>query len=283
VTHPPTSAAQQALEALGVRLREIRVDAGLSARALARRTGWHESKVSRIEHAGQRPSPEDISAWCAHCGAADQVMDLVESLRIVEGMWIEWRRRVRTGMRRLQESYLPLYERTRRFRIYEPGAIPGLFQTEAYATALMGRIIEFIGIPNDLEEAVAARMHRQRVVRSGDHTFSVVVEEAALHARIGTAEMMVGQLGQLITVAALPNVSFGIVPPDIERTMWSSPGFWIFDEERVIIETPTAELTVTQPREVALYGRTFSELASMAVYGAAARALIMATIEILDR
>ena len=43
---------------------------------------------------------------------------------------------------RIQESYLPLYERTRQFRIYEAGVIPGLFQTEAYATARLARIID---------------------------------------------------------------------------------------------------------------------------------------------
>jgi hypothetical protein len=52
--------------------------------------------------------------------------------------------------------------------------------------------------------------------------------------------------------------------------MWSSPGFWIFDEDRVLVETPTAELTIIQPREIAVYVRTFAELASIAVYGAAA-------------
>src|SRR5205814_2383271 len=109
-----------------------------------------------------------------------------------EGMWVEWRRLERTGMRRLQESYLPLYERTRQFRIYEPGLIPGLFQTDAYASALMARIIEFSGIPDDLEAAVAARIDRQRVLRSGDHRFGVMLEDAALHSRIGSVEMMVG-------------------------------------------------------------------------------------------
>jgi hypothetical protein len=64
--------------------------------------------------------------------------------------------------------------------------------------------------------------------------------------------------------------------------MWSSPGLWIFDEERVVMETPTAELTITQPREIAVYVRVFAELASMAVYGAAARSLITKAIDTLD-
>jgi transcriptional regulator with XRE-family HTH domain len=261
----------------------MRMEAGLTARSLAALTGWHYSKVSKLEKARQSPSISDIRALCKACEAEDQVPDIVASLHAVDGQWVEWQRVERTGMRRLQESYWPLYEKTRQFRIYEFGMIPSILQTPAYATATMERVIEFSGVPNDLEEAVTARIERQRVLQVGDHRFLIVLEEAALRMRIGEPGIMAGQLGHLINVAALPRVSLGIVPPDISRTMWSSiPGFWIYDDERVLVETPSAELTITQPREIAVYARTFAELASMAVYGAEARALVVAAIETLD-
>jgi transcriptional regulator with XRE-family HTH domain len=68
---------QQAREALGSRLREIRLDARLTARALAQLTGWHFTKVSKLEHGTRRPSPDDIRAWCKYCQAEDQVIDLI--------------------------------------------------------------------------------------------------------------------------------------------------------------------------------------------------------------
>jgi transcriptional regulator with XRE-family HTH domain len=281
VRSSPLSAVQQAREALGQRLREMRVDAGLSARDLGRLMGRHPSKISRIEHGTAPPSAADIRAWCDQCGAADQADDLVASLHAVEGMYVEWRRLERSGLRRLQEARVPLYERSRLFRIYEPGVVPGLFQTPAYAAARMARVIAFDGIPDDLERAVAVRMDRQRVVGTGGRRFVVVLEEWALRSRIGSTSMMAGQLGHLINVAALPSVSVGIIPMNIDRSMWSNPGFWIFDDDRVLVETPTAELTVTQPREIAIYARTFAELASMAVHGAAARSLITAAINSL--
>src|SRR6266498_1674286 len=64
----PSSAAQEAREALGTRLREIRTEAGLTGRVLAQVAGWHFSKVSKIEHGRQPPSVLDIRAWCKHCG-----------------------------------------------------------------------------------------------------------------------------------------------------------------------------------------------------------------------
>lgn len=220
------------------------------------------------------PSPADIRAWCAICGVPDQAADLTATLRSIDTMYVEWRRMIRSGMRRLQQAPLPLYERTRQFRIYEPGVIPGLFQTAQYATARMGRIIEFNGIPDDLDTAVAARLERQRILRRGDHRFAVVLEEWALRSRIGSPEMMIEQLAHLVQQSALPAVALGIIPAVAARTMWSSPGFWIFDESRVLIETPAAELTITQPREISIYLRTFAELTAMAVYGSHARELI---------
>jgi transcriptional regulator with XRE-family HTH domain len=269
-----SATAQQALDALAVRLREIRKDAELTARQVAQAAGWHESKCSRIEHARSTPSPADIRTWCAICGVPDQAADLTAALRSIETMYVEWRRMIRAGMRRLQEAPLPLYERTRQFRIYEPGVIPGLFQTAEYARARMGRIVEFNGIPDDLDNAVAARLERQRVLRRGDHQFAVVLEEWALRSRIGSIEMMVGQLAHLWQASTLPTVRLGIIPVSAARTMWSSPGFWIFDESRVLIETPAAELAISQPRQIAIYLRTFAELAAMAVYGSHARKLI---------
>jgi transcriptional regulator with XRE-family HTH domain len=279
----PTPAIAAARTALADRLREIRVDAGLTASDLAARTGWQLSKVSKIEHARQTPTVADIRLWCAHVGATDQIPDLVASLHAVEGMWVEWRRLEGTGLRRLQESYMPLFERTRQVRIYEASVIPSLFQTAGYATARMRRIVEFTGIPDDVDQAVQARMDRQRVVRHGERTFAVVLEEAALYARIGDTEMMAGQLGRLLTVSTWPQVSLGIIPRTIDRTMWASPGFWIYDDDRVLVETPTAQLTITQPREIQIYVRTFAELASMALLGPAARTMIADAVAALDR
>jgi transcriptional regulator with XRE-family HTH domain len=106
---PSSSSAQQARQALANRLRELRVDADLSAVALAAAAGWDRTKISQIEHARRSPSAGDIRTWCRLCGADDQAEELVESLRAVKGMWIEWQRMERTGLRRSQEAVLPLF------------------------------------------------------------------------------------------------------------------------------------------------------------------------------
>lgn len=277
----PSSSAQQARQTLANRLREIRLAAGVTARALATVAGWHESKCSRIEHAKTIPSDSDIRFWCDVCDAPDQVADLLTTAHDVDSMYVEWRRVTRSGLRRVQETAVPLYQRTERFRIYEPGVLPELFQTRGYALARMKRIAAFSDIPDDIEAAVDARIARQQVVRAGGHMFTVLIEEWALYARLGDTEMMATQLGHLIGAATLPNVALGIIPMNIDRTMWPLPGFWIFDDTQVEIELPSAKVTVTQPRELAVYTKAFAELSKLAVRGARARTLITTAIDAL--
>jgi Domain of unknown function (DUF5753) len=53
----------------------------------------------------------------------------------------------------------------------------------------------------------------------------------------------------------------------------------MFDNRLVHVETISAELTISQPREVALYEKAFNELARQAVSGQAARALITTALD----
>lgn len=282
-TPPLSSSAWQARQTLGARLGEIRKDAGLTGRALAQLCGWHEAKVSRIEHAKTAPSADDIRAWCEHCGASAQVDDLVAFLRSVEGMFIEWRRMERAGLRHAQESILPLWERTRLFRAYSSWLVPGAVQTQAYTRAVLRAIAERRELPDDVEDAVAVRTGRLRLLREGEHRFAVLVEEPVLRNVIGGAEVMAGQLGHLITVASLPSVSLGIIPMGTERdVMWPVEDFWIYDSKQVNVELVSGWLTITQPREIAMYAQTFAKLSDLAVRGAHARKLITAAIDALQ-
>jgi transcriptional regulator with XRE-family HTH domain len=276
VTTPPSSSARQAQEALGARLREIRKDTGLSARALATATGQHFTRVSKIEHGVQAPSDQDIRAWCQACGAGEQIPDLIATARAVQSAYLEFRRQARAGMKRVLGVHtVPLYERISLFRIYEHNVIPGLFQTAAYCSAMLSFWIGFLDVPDDLDAAVAARMERQRVLYQADKRFTVVLEEQALRTWFGTAEVQAGQLGRLLEAMSIPTVSLGIIPMMTKRAAVASAGFWIFDDSLVALETPTASIEVTRPQEVELYARMFGHLQAAAVYGTAARALII--------
>ncbi|WP_030706542.1 helix-turn-helix domain-containing protein [Streptomyces sp. NRRL F-2580] len=277
----PSSAVEEARAALGRRLRDMRRPTGLSARALAARAGWHESKASRIENGKTMPSDADLLAYVTLCGEPGALEDLRATARGIDQMYVEWKTVQKAGLTAGQEAHVPLYARTHRFRIYEASVIPGLLQTEGYATTMMSRIVAFRQIPDDVESAVRVRIRRQRYMRDGHRHFSFVLEEAALRARFGGPEVMAAQLGHLLQVAAMPNVSLGVVPMTAERDMWPVEGFWIFDDLQVITELATAQITVKQPSEIDIYARMFSELAKLACVGQQARSLITDAIAAL--
>lgn len=274
----PTSPAQQAREALGVRLREIRNEAGLTGRALAISIGCHFTKISRIENGSQAPSEDNIKVWCQACNAGGQIPDLIATARTIESMYVEWRRQTRAGMKRLMLTPVPLYERTTLFRIYEHSAIPGLFQTAEYSAVILTYFIDFLDAPNDLDAALQVRMERQKIIYSGNRRFIVVLEENALRARVGSPDTMTGQLDHLLATMSLPWVSLGIIPQAAPRRTFTQVGFWIYDNTMVGVETPTAKLEITQPREIRLYAGMFEHLRRSAVHGAQARALITRAI-----
>ena len=269
-----TTPVQQAREALGARLREMRKDARLSGRALASALGWHFTKVSKLENGDRSPSEDDIRAWCAACGADDQVPDLIATVRHVASVHHEYRRQMQAGMKHMTESSVPLYEQTSLFRVYDTTVFPGLFTTAEYAAALFRWWQGFMGLKDDVDAAVEARMERQRVLYTGDRQFRVVVEEQVLRTRVGDDDVMAGQLDRLMAVMSLPRVSIGIIPAGGVRHALTQGSFWMFDDSRVRVETVSESLNITQPRDIALYARVFELLQSSAVHGREARQVI---------
>jgi transcriptional regulator with XRE-family HTH domain len=275
----PSSSVQRARQELADRLRELRLDAHLSARALSAEAGWHEAKTSRIESAKQAPSEDDIRIWCGVCGAPKQAIDLIAASRAADSAYIEWRRLNRSGLKHLQENKRPLYERTALFKVYCSTVMPGLVQTPGYAAALLSSITTFRETPNDVADAVAARVSRNHVLSSPGKRFVMIIEESVLRCGVGDAETMMAQLGHLMTVTALGNVTLGIIPmATLQRPMWTVESFNVFDDATVHVELLSAQVTVTVPGEIVVYLRAFDQLARLAAYGAEARSLISRAI-----
>ncbi|MFE4539604.1 helix-turn-helix domain-containing protein [Streptomyces scopuliridis] len=272
--------AQKLREALGARLRGLRKDAGFaSGRAFASATQWQESKVSRIENGRQNASEEDIRLWCRKTNAQDQIDDLIATVRHIEELWLEWRRQLRNGAAPRQERALPVYARTKVFRVWHPTVVWGTLQTAEYAAETFRQVVDYYEIPDDTESAVAKRLERQQYLYRGDRIFNVLLAEQTLYTNFGGPEVMRGQLDRLLAVMTLPRLSLGIVPRRAEMRIWPGNSFSMFDTRLVLVETYSAEFSVTQPREIALYARAFDLLKASAVHGRAARALIRSALD----
>lgn len=271
--------AARAKAALGARLRELRRDAGLDGRQLSTAAGWHWSKTSRIEHGKQMPSESDLAVWCQVCDATLALPDLVATLRNVRAQWAEWRRITATGHTCRQQHGQEIESRARQLRIYNPTIVPGLLQTEPYARAVLAQCIGFLGTLDDLDTAVEARMARQNILRSGTTRVVVLIHEAALHTTLGNDEVTAGQLRHLLEGAfGNPRLCFGVVPLRA-AFVYLSGSFHLFDRRQALIETASAELTITAPSELELYERLWNGLHGHAVYGDSAHALINSALE----
>jgi transcriptional regulator with XRE-family HTH domain len=280
MTITPSSSAKEAKKALGARMREVRKDAGLTARALALLTEQHYTRVSKIENGTQVPTDKDIRVWCGACRADDQVPELIATARAVESAYLEYRRQARAGVKRAVGPFTwERYASTTTFRIYEHNVIPSEFQTPTYCGAMLSFWIDFLAVPNDLQAAIDERMRRQEVISWRGKTFRVVLEEQALRTWIADPEVHAGQLGRLLEAMGNPSVTFGIIPLMKRRSGVPSTPFMIFDAQLVGLETPSATIEVTRPDEIALYVKLFEQLEQAAVYGAEARSLIIKALD----
>lgn len=279
MTTDPSSSGAQARKELGARLRQLRKAAGLTGQAIADATGQHFTRVSRIENGVQPPTERNIRDWCTACGAEDQIPELIATAQAVESAYMEWTRQARAGMRKLGTLHsINTYQRTTTFRIHEPLVLPGIFQTESYIRQMLVFWYSFLNAPDDTDATVAMKAERTAIAMSPAKRIAVILGEQSLRTRWGSPAEHIEQLTHLLSVMRLPFVSVGIIPAIAQRHAIATIGFWIFDDNAVALETPTAAIKVTRPQEIARYVAMFNQLQSEAVYGHAARQLIAEVI-----
>nr|MDT0657255.1 helix-turn-helix transcriptional regulator [Micromonospora sp. DSM 115978] len=264
----------EARNALGKRLRELRTQANLSGKELAESLSWPPSKISKIENGRQTPTDDDIRAWARMTNAETQTASLLAALHTLELQHAEWSRLLKVGMKSHQASLAQQDEKTRLYRGFENTVIPGLIQTPDYARARFAQVVMVHKTPNDINDAVRARMQRQEMLYRPDKRFHFVLTEAALRYRLVSVDVMLAQLDRLIALTSLRNVRLGVIDFKTQYVTDPRHGFWLLDTELVRIETYSAELNLRQPQEIELYSRVFEQLASVASYGGSARATI---------
>jgi transcriptional regulator with XRE-family HTH domain len=264
----------EARQALGKRLRELREHAGLSGKQLAESLSWPPSKVSKLENGRQTPTDPDIRAWTHATDSEGETPALLASLHTLEVQHADWQRLLRGGLRPRQRALAELDQKTRLFRAFEATVVPGLLQTPEYARARFAEGIRRLKLPNDINDAVQGRIQRQEILYRPDKRFHFVLTEAALRFRLCSPPVMLGQLDRLVSLSQLPNMKLGIIGFDTQYATSPWHGFWLYDDQKVLVETMSAALDLRQPQEIELYSDAFDQLAAVASYGRSARAII---------
>ncbi|WP_329401663.1 DUF5753 domain-containing protein [Streptomyces melanogenes] len=188
---------------------------------------------------------------------------------------VPWVERLSTGTEAIQDDVIRWYQDTRRGKAYVPTMIWGTLQTEAYATVILGQVVDFLGVPSDVPAGVAKRMRRQRVLYDGEHHYDVVLGEQALYTNIGGAEVMRPQIERLLRELGLDSLTLGILPSTARVDLFPVPGFSVYgDGDRVHVELVSSSVDVTEQSELDLYSKAFSALSGAAVYGDDAEELL---------
>jgi hypothetical protein len=180
-------------------MRRDRLARGWSLRELAARTGINFAHLGRIEN-GTRPPTEKIALAC----------DRVFPER--NGWYLAYYEESRSWTPAGFRSWGEYEDRSATLRVWSPGIMHGLLQTEAYARAML-RVHP--GVTDEqITARLASRMERQRrvLMREDPPQAWFVVDEVALFRYVGSPETMAGQLGHLGDVARLANVTMTVMP-----------------------------------------------------------------------
>jgi hypothetical protein len=113
-------------------------------------------------------------------------------------------------LERSYRSYANIETQATSVEMYQSQLIPGLAQTEDYARAVIRATMR---PDSDLDQEIQVRLTRQEVLkRPTPPNVWMIVAEAALRQRIGSAALMAEQIEHLMGLAELPSVTLQALP-----------------------------------------------------------------------
>ncbi|MFE0043837.1 helix-turn-helix domain-containing protein [Streptomyces albireticuli] len=251
---------------LGIELRGLRKQAGLTLADAAKGLGFSESHLQRVEK-GEVPlsKAEHLRKLLARFGVTNEydIEVLVKAHR--ESGSQEWAYSTTPPSMR---QYVGVESLARSIRAFHPTLVLGLLQTERYAQAVfeMNKALdeqtsEFV------EQGVALRMRRKELITRDEDPAAlwVVLEEAALRHPMGDLDVMLEQYEEIVKLSERDHVTVQIRP--------TKPVGYRFPSDFTILDLPDGLPTTVQvdnawgsvsmsdkPREVGRFSRKFAAL-----------------------
>lgn len=196
---------------VGLRLRRLREECGITREAAGRAIRVSDSTMSRMELGRAGFKQRDVADLLCLYGVSNEA-DRAELLAMaVQSRLPAWWQPYSDVVPAWFEPYLGLEQAARIIRSYEVSFIPGLLQTEEYARAVI-RLDRSLS-DADVDRRVQLRMRRRQLLHKTDPPkLWAVIDEAALHRPYGGAGTLRAQLRHLAEVAELPNVTVQVMP-----------------------------------------------------------------------
>ncbi len=259
---------------LAAELAALRQERRMSSEALARAAGLPRTTVSRLENGRMRPNPNDV-------------MKILEHLKVTGEAWTTlltiarqasergWWESAASEMGARQALYANLEAGASTIREYQMTLLPGLLQTGEFTRARAGVDKADWSAHFDPDQAVEARIGRQRVLHRPDGpTYEVVIDELAVRRPATALPVLRDQLIHIANQATTDaKISVRILPVDGQITGHMVPrsGFSIYtypdpqDPVVVAVDTVTDDLVLTSPDAVNHYLDLYERLSDAAL------------------
>lgn len=252
---------------LGVRLRYYRTAAGLSERGAGGKLGVSVSTICRIERGIRNPGLEEVASLLAYYDVrGTERTELLDMAREVDqrGWWY----RINPEAGRMINLLMSQESRATEITSFELDIIPGLLQSDLYATALArecGVLPE-----NEIKPRVEARMLRRRnLFKDNPVQLLAIIDEAALHRTVGSTAVMHRQLDYLVHLATKPNIIIRLIPREQSGSIAPFHAFHMlkFAEAPTVVQTEdlVAEHYYEEPREIKAFEDAVFRLSAWAL------------------
>lgn len=273
---------------LATELRTLRQTARLTREAVADRTDLNSATLWRIETGRARPQRRTLLTLMDLYGVQDE-RRRAELIDLTRPEAPPTDRSFLTDVGPLdgrsallhRDSTLRHYEsEAHRVRLYEWRFVPDLLQTERYAHAVLAGSHPDAG-PDEIDRLATVRAHR-RARLGADPPIEVhaLLDESALHRRVGDDRTHRTQLRKLSELAGAPGITIQVLPYTLGAHVGLRSAFAIVDfpdpadAGLVCVETCPGPAFLEDPTEFADHVTRFERLCAAALDPDRSRSLV---------
>jgi transcriptional regulator with XRE-family HTH domain len=262
---------------LARQLKLLREQSGLTLEEAAPKLHFSVSKLSRIENAQVVIDIHWVKSMLdVYDVGGTRWTELLELAE--EALQPGWWRAYGLG----NNSYIAFETEATRVQDFTVTYVPGLLQTADYARALM------LAVPvrrtaEQLENEIAARMHRQKRLTSEDDDrleLVAVIDEPALHRPVGGPDVLRQQLAHIVELAEPEAFRLHVLPADVGAHAAVPSGFTILsfgdlgEPDMAYVEHALGALSLDKAGDVARAKLTYERVLSDALDPAESLALV---------
>jgi transcriptional regulator with XRE-family HTH domain len=253
---------------LGLRLEAARLRARKTQADVAEAKIFGLSKLREIER-GIQGDPGDVFTLCRFYEVdREETAELISlaDMGKSEAFWEDSRDAVPGWL----DLYLACERQCSRLAYWHPELVPGVFQTNAYAEA----VVDTLGIadPDSIRTRLRLREDRQRAMLDRtDRTVEVVLGTGAFELELGSAKVMSEQRRMLHDISQRPGIDIRVIPRHARAHPGLAARFSLLDfaDDRrpsvVYLEALTGARYLEGRRHVTAYREAFEALRNLSI------------------